>query len=119
MRHKVDGRKFDMPTDQRMAMLRNLTTDVLKHGSVRTTEARAKEARRFVDRMVTLGKRGTLHARRQALAFVYDPTWSRTCSRRSRRSTPTGRVATPACRSWAVAAAMAQPWRSWSWCRRR
>ena len=73
MRHKVDGRKFDMPTDQRMAMLRNLTTDVLKHGSVRTTEARAKEARRFVDRMVTLGKRGTLHARRQALAFVYDP----------------------------------------------
>ena len=73
MRHKVDGRKFDMPTAQRMAMLRNLTTDVLKHGSVRTTEARAKEARRFVDRMVTLGKRGTLHARRQALAFVYDP----------------------------------------------
>jgi large subunit ribosomal protein L17 len=73
MRHKVDGRKFDMPTAQRMAMLRNLTTDVLRHGSVRTTEARAKEARRFVDRMVTLGKRGTLHARRQALAFVYDP----------------------------------------------
>ena len=73
MRHKVDGRKFDMPTAQRMAMLRNLTTDVLKHGSVTTTEARAKEARRFVDRMVTLGKRGTLHARRHALAFVYDP----------------------------------------------
>ena len=73
MRHKVDGRKFDMPTAQRMAMLRNLTTDVLKHGSVTTTEARAKEARRFVDRMITLGKRGTLHSRRQALAFVYDP----------------------------------------------
>ena len=73
MRHKVDGRKFDMPTAQRMAMLRNLTTDVLRHGSVTTTEARAKEARRFVDRMITLGKRGTLHSRRQALAFVYDP----------------------------------------------
>ena len=73
MRHRVDGRKFDMPTAQRMAMLRNLTTDVLRHGSVTTTEARAKEARRFVDRMITLGKRGTLHARRQALAFVYDP----------------------------------------------
>ena len=73
MRHKVDGRKFDMPTAQRMAMLRNLTTDVLRYGSVQTTEARAKEARRFVDRMVTLGKRGTLHARRQALAFIYDP----------------------------------------------
>lgn len=73
MRHKVDGRKFDMPTAQRMAMLRNITTDVLRHGSVTTTEARAKEARRFVDRMITLGKRGTLHSRRQALAFVYDP----------------------------------------------
>ncbi len=73
MRHKVDGRKFDMPTAQRMAMMRNLTTDVLRYGSVQTTEARAKEARRFVDRMVTLGKRGTLHARRQALAFIYDP----------------------------------------------
>lgn len=62
-----------MPTDQRMAMFRNLTTDVLKHGKVRTTEARAKEVRGFVERMITLGKRGTLHARRQALAFVYDP----------------------------------------------
>ena len=53
-------------------MFRNLTTDVLRHGAVQTTEARAKEARRFVDRMITLGKRGTLHARRQALAFLYD-----------------------------------------------
>ena len=61
-----------MPTDQRMAMFRNLTTDVLRHGAVQTTEARAKETRRFVDRMITLGKRGTLHARRQALAFLYD-----------------------------------------------
>jgi large subunit ribosomal protein L17 len=73
MRHKVDGRKFDMPTAQRMAMFRNITTDVLRHGSVTTTEARAKEARRFVDRMITLGKRGTIQARRQALAFIYDP----------------------------------------------
>ena len=73
MRHHVDGRRFDMPTAQRMAMFRSLTTEVLRHGSVHTTEARAKEARRFVDRMVTLGKRGTVHARRQALAFVYDP----------------------------------------------
>lgn len=73
MRHRQSGRRFDMPTDQRMAMFRNLTTDVLKHGKVRTTEARAKEVRGFVERMITLGKRGTLHARRQALAFVYDP----------------------------------------------
>lgn len=73
MRHRKAGRRFDMPTAQRTAMFRNLTTAVLDHGYVQTTEARAKETRRFVDRMVTLGKRGTVHARRQALAFVYDP----------------------------------------------
>ena len=72
MRHRKSGRRFDMPTGQRIAMFRNLTTAVLEHGSVLTTEARAKETRRFVERMVTLGKRGTLHARRQALAFIYD-----------------------------------------------
>ncbi|MDP6607384.1 MAG: 50S ribosomal protein L17 [Dehalococcoidia bacterium] len=73
MRHRKSGRRFDMPTDQRRAMFRNITTAVLEHGSVMTTEARAKESRRFVERMITLGKRGTLHARRQALAFVDDP----------------------------------------------
>lgn len=73
MRHRKAGRRFDMPTAQRIAMFRNLTTAVLDHGYVQTTEARAKETRRFVDRMVTLGKRGTVHARRQALTFVYDP----------------------------------------------
>ena len=73
MRHQVSGRRFDMPTDQRMAMFRSLTTQVLKHGSIRTTEARAKEVRPLVEKMITLGKRGTVHARRQALAFVYEP----------------------------------------------
>ena len=63
MRHRKMGRRFDMPTSQRMAMFRNIATAVLANGSVETTEARAKEARRFVDRMVTLGKRGTLHDR--------------------------------------------------------
>lgn len=73
MRHGVAGRRFDMPTAQRIAMFRSLTTQVLKHGTVRTTEARAKEVRPFVEKMITLGKRGTLHARRQALGFVYEP----------------------------------------------
>lgn len=73
MRHQVDGRKFDMPTDQRIAMFRNITTAVLRDGGVQTTLPRAKEARAFVERMITLGKRGSLHARRQALGFVYDP----------------------------------------------
>lgn len=72
MRHQQTSRRFDMPSAQRMAMFRNLTTDALKHGYVRTTEPRAKEVRRFVEHMITLGKTGTVHARRQALAFVYD-----------------------------------------------
>ena len=73
MRHQVAGRRFDMPTAQRIALFRNLTTQVLKHDSIKTTEARAKEVRPFVEKMITLGKRGTVHARRQALAFVYEP----------------------------------------------
>ena len=72
MRHQQTSRRFDMPSAQRMAMFRNMTTDLLKHGYVRTTEPRAKEVRKFVEHMITLGKRGTLHSRRQALAFVYD-----------------------------------------------
>ncbi|SHF08524.1 LSU ribosomal protein L17P [Caldanaerobius fijiensis DSM 17918] len=67
-------RKLRRPTDQRMAMLRNLTTSLLKHGRIKTTEARAKETRKFAEKMITLAKRGDLHARRQALAFIYDET---------------------------------------------
>jgi large subunit ribosomal protein L17 len=73
MKHAVAGRRFDMPTDQRIAMFRSLVTQVLKHDSIQTTEARAKEVKPLVDKMVTLGKRGTLHARRQALAYIYEP----------------------------------------------
>jgi large subunit ribosomal protein L17 len=73
MRHRKAGRRFDMATSQRLSMFRNITTAVLAHGGVETTEPRAKEARRFVEKMITLGKRGTLHARRQALAYIYDP----------------------------------------------
>lgn len=73
MKHGVSGRRFDMPTAQRIAMFRSLVTQVLKHDSIQTTEARAKEVKPLVDKMVTLGKRGTLHARRQALAYIYEP----------------------------------------------
>lgn len=65
-------RKLGMVSAHRKAMLRNLTTDILKHGKVTTTETRAKEARRMVEKMITLGKRGDLHARRQALSYVMD-----------------------------------------------
>jgi large subunit ribosomal protein L17 len=72
MRHRVAGRKFSRPTGHRVAMIRNLVKDVLVHESVRTTEAKAKEVRAPTERMITLGKDGTLHARRQALKFLND-----------------------------------------------
>jgi large subunit ribosomal protein L17 len=72
MRHKVAGRRLDRPTAQRLALYRNLVTSLLRHERLVTTEAKAKEIRGFAERVITLGKRGDLHARRQALAFLYD-----------------------------------------------
>jgi len=54
-------------------MFRNLVTELLKHGEIRTTEPRAKEIRPLAEKIITLGKDGTIHARRQALRFVFDP----------------------------------------------
>jgi large subunit ribosomal protein L17 len=73
MRHGVSGRKFGRPTDHRLAMYRNLVTDLIRYEKIQTTEQKAKEIRGMVDRLITLGKDGSLHARRQALARVYDP----------------------------------------------
>ncbi len=70
MPHQVHERKFGRTTDQRRAMLRNLTVSVLRYEKVRTTEAKAKEIRRFVDRMINLGKDGSLEARRRATAWL-------------------------------------------------
>jgi large subunit ribosomal protein L17 len=55
-----------------MALYRNLVTDLLRYEKIVTTEAKAKEARPLAEKVITLGKKGNLHARRQALAFVYD-----------------------------------------------
>lgn len=65
-------RKLGRPTAHRKAMLRNLVTDLLREGRITTTEMRAKEAGRAAEKMITLGKRGDLHARRQALGYIYD-----------------------------------------------
>jgi len=70
MRHRVDGRKFDRNTGHRVAMFRNLVTDLLKYEQIQTTEQKAKEIRGMAERIITLGKDGTLHARRRALRFV-------------------------------------------------
>ncbi len=66
-------RKLGRPTDQRMAMIRNLVTSLLKEEKITTSVTRAKETKRMAEKMITLAKRGDLHARRQALSFVYDP----------------------------------------------
>lgn len=63
-------RKLGRTSSQRKAMLRDLTTDVLINERIETTEARAKEVRKFVDKMITLGKKGDLAARRKAASFL-------------------------------------------------
>ena len=65
-------RKLGRDSAHRKAMLRNLVTDLLREGRIQTTEFRAKEARRQAEKIITLGKRGDLHARRQAMAYIYD-----------------------------------------------
>ena len=63
-------RKLGRPTDHRIAMLKNLVTALLEHGKIETTVTRAKETRALAEKMITLAKKDTLHARRQALAFI-------------------------------------------------
>ncbi|MBQ0078532.1 MAG: 50S ribosomal protein L17 [Eubacterium sp.] len=67
-------KKLGRTSAHRKSMLRNLVTDLLREGRITTTQDRAKEARRQAEKMITLAKRGDLHARRQVLAYVYDET---------------------------------------------
>jgi large subunit ribosomal protein L17 len=72
MRHRSGFNKLSKPSDQRKALLRALTTEVIRHGRIKTTMVRAKAVRKHVDHMIELGKRGDLHARRQAMGWIYD-----------------------------------------------
>jgi large subunit ribosomal protein L17 len=72
MRHGKSGRKLGRTSSHRLAMFRNMVTSLLEHERIYTTEAKAKELRRWADWMITLGKRGDLHARRQALQIIRD-----------------------------------------------
>lgn len=67
-------RKLGRESGHRRAMLRNQVTSLLQNGKIVTTETRAKELKRITEKMITLGKKGDLHARRQALAYVLDET---------------------------------------------
>lgn len=72
MRHKIAGRKLDRSSGHRRALYRNLVTDLLDHEKITTTEAKAKEVRGLAEKMITLGKTGSLSSRRQALAFIFE-----------------------------------------------
>ena len=72
MKHRVVGRRLDRTTEHRTAMLRNLVTSLLDHERIKTTTPKAKELKRFADKIITLGKKGTAHARRTAAVDVRD-----------------------------------------------
>ena len=72
MRHKIAGRKLGRTTSHRRALFRNMATALLKHEQITTTLPKAKELRPVVEKLITLGKRGDLHARRQAIAQIRD-----------------------------------------------
>src|ERR1700716_4411714 len=70
MRHQKRGRKLGRDSAHRKSLYANLTSELIQHGRIRTTLAKAKEVRPVAEQMITLGKRGDLHARRQAVAFL-------------------------------------------------
>lgn len=72
MRHRVAGRHLGRETSHRLSLYRNLVTDLLRYERITTTEAKAKEIRPMAERIITLGRRGDLHARRQTMRFVFD-----------------------------------------------
>jgi large subunit ribosomal protein L17 len=74
MRHKVDGRLFGRPANQRKALLKGLVTSLIEHERIETTVAKAKETRKIAEKVITLGIKGDLHAKR--LAFSYLSNWT-------------------------------------------
>ena len=72
MRHNKAGRRLGRTTSQRIAMFRNMVTSFLNHEKITTTDAKAKELRSIAEKMITLGKKGDLHAMRQAASYIRD-----------------------------------------------
>jgi large subunit ribosomal protein L17 len=72
MKHRIAGRRLDRTTEHRTAMFKNMVTSLLRHERIQTTTPKAKELKRIADRVITLGKKGTPHARRQAYQQVRD-----------------------------------------------
>jgi len=74
MRHRMTQRKLARPTDHRLALIRNLMTELVRHEHLRTTQAKAEELQREVEKLITIARVGDLHARRQVSAKLYDET---------------------------------------------
>jgi len=74
MRHRKSGRQLSRNSAHRWALMRNMITSLLREEKIKTTDPKAKELRRWADRVITLGKQGSLHARRQVLSIVQDKT---------------------------------------------
>lgn len=72
MRHRLSGNKLNRPTAHRMSMLRGMVTALIRNETLQTTEAKAREVRRMAEKMITLGKKGSLHHRRQAATVIVD-----------------------------------------------
>ena len=72
MRHRISGRKLNRTSSHRKAMFKNMAAALIKHEQIITTLPKAKELRAVVDRLITLGKKGDLHARRRAMAVLHD-----------------------------------------------
>lgn len=72
MRHRCKVPQLGLPADQRKALLRSLATEIIRHGQITTTQARAKAVRSEVDKMITLAKENTLASKRRAMGYLYD-----------------------------------------------
>ena len=71
MRHRKAGRQLRRTSEQKLALMRNLATSLIEHGAIETTEAKAKELRPFVEKLITKAKAGTLHSRRLAVRHIH------------------------------------------------
>jgi large subunit ribosomal protein L17 len=73
MRHNIMGRRLGRSTNHRKALFRNLASELIRHNRIKTTEAKAKSIQAMVEKLITLAKRGDVHARRLAARDIYDP----------------------------------------------
>jgi len=112
MRHRLSGNKLSRPTGHRKSMLRGMVTALIQNESLQTTEAKAREAGRLTEKMITLGKKGSLHHRRQAAAVVVGDDAVRKLFGDWPNVTRIGQADTRECTSWGLERATRLKWQS-------